>query len=464
MKLTFHGAAHDVTGSRHLLTVNGKNILLDCGLYQGKRADAIARNTKFPFDPKSINAIVLSHAHIDHSGNLPGIVKQGYAGPIYCTEATADLCGIMLADSGHIQEKDIEFLNKKNARKHLPLLEPLYTAKDAEHAVQFMKKIPYHKPFDVIPGVTVEFFDAGHILGSACIKLTIKENGKTTIVGFTGDLGRPNMPILRDPEPMGDVDILLSESTYGGKTTPPPGDMERELGNDLAKTIARGGKIIVPAFSVGRTQDLVYALHNMQDAGTLPKIPVYVDSPLAVNATDIYKRHQECFDEDTWKHINAHHDPFGFNKLTYVRTVEESKAINDLKGSLMIISASGMCEGGRILHHLANNIGDERNTILIVGYQAESTLGRRLVEEAPEVKIYGDIYKRKAEVIVHNGFSAHADGNELRKYIGQFDKKRLKRIFLVHGEVDRSMALKADLTTDGFSQVDAPAPGDSVEF
>jgi metallo-beta-lactamase family protein len=464
MKIHFDGAARTVTGSRHVLTVNGSCILLDCGLYQGKRAESNSRNSGFPFDPKSIDAIVLSHAHIDHSGNLPGIVKHGYTGPIYSTDATADLCDVMLADSGHIQESDVKYLNKKAAKNHLPPIEPLYTSKDAADAMRLFHKLPYEKEFDVVPGVTATYYDAGHILGSASIKLTIKENGTVKTLGFTGDVGRWNMPIIRDPQPMGGVDLLISESTYGGKINSPPGNMEDELAADLTKTVDRGGKIIVPAFSVGRTQDIVFALHEMQDQGRLPKIPVYVDSPLAINATEIYRRHPECFDAETWKHVSMHHDPFGFNRLSYVRSPEESKKLNELRGPCMIISASGMCEAGRILHHLANNIGDPRNTILIVGYQADYTLGKKLVDMLPEVKIYGEIYRRKAEVIVHNSFSAHADGSELRKYIGRFEKKRLRKVFLVHGEYQRSLALQRNLEMDGFKNIDIPSSGDEYEF
>ncbi len=462
MKIEFQGAARTVTGSMHVLHINGSRILLDCGLFQGRRAEANERNRKFPFDPRSINAIVLSHAHIDHSGNLPGLVKQGYAGPIYCTLATKDLCRIMLADSGHIQEKDTEFLNKKQ-KNHEPPIEPLYTVEDAQKALTLFTSLPYEKEFSVLPNLTAKFSDAGHILGSASIRLTIKDNGVTKTLGFTGDIGRWNMPIIRDPAFMGNVETLISESTYGGKLHDPPEDMPKQLGADLARVIGRGGKIIVPAFSVGRTQDIIYAIFQLFSKGNLPKIPIYVDSPLAVNATEIFRNHSECFDEEMFRYLNNHQDPFGLNQVHYVHSVDESKKLNDRKESCMIIAASGMCEAGRILHHLANTIEDARNAVLVVGYQADHTLGKRLVDQEEEVKILGTIYKRKAEVIVHNSFSAHADGNELLKYAGQFDRKQLGQIFLVHGEYERQLDLHKGLLGQGSSRVEIPSRGQTFD-
>jgi metallo-beta-lactamase family protein len=464
LQLEFQGATRTVTGSMHVVHIDGTTILLDCGLFQGRRDEARTRNTKFPFDPKSIAAVVLSHAHIDHSGNLPNLVKQGFSGPIFCTQATKDLCSIMLADSGFIQEKDTEFLNKKLAQQHQPPVEPLYTLKDVDAAMKLFVGLPYEKDFDVVKNVSARYIDAGHILGSASVKLTLKSNGKTTTVGFTGDIGRNNMPIIRDPMFLGNVEALISESTYGGKLHDPPDNMELELATDIKNTIDRGGKIIVPAFSVGRTQDLVYSLHNLFDAGKLPRIPIFVDSPLAVNATEIFKKHPECFDKETYQHISDHHDPFGLNQLQYIRSVEDSKKLNDRKDPCMIISASGMCEAGRILHHLANNIGDARNTILIVGYQADHTLGKKLVDKEEEVKILGTVYKRKAEIVVHNSFSAHADGNELLKYIAQFDKNQLGNIFLVHGELDRQTDLQTGLKKQGNMNVGIPVRGETFDL
>ncbi len=460
MIIEFLGAAQTVTGSMHLLHVGSKRVLLECGLFQGRRAESNERNRRFPFEPASIDAVILSHAHIDHSGNLPNLVKQGYAGPIYCTPATKDLCGIMLSDSGFIQEKDAEFLNKKRNRNHEPPIEPLYTAADAAAVIPLFREIPYEKEFDVIPNVVAKYTDAGHILGSASVRLTVRENGSAKLLGFTGDIGRWNMPIIRDPAFMGNVGALISESTYGGIVHDPPGSMSEELARDLQRTIARGGKVVVPAFSVGRTQDLIVALHRLFDEGKLPHIEIYVDSPLAVNATEIFRRHAECFDEETTRYVLRHEDPFGLNQIHYVREVAESKKLNDLRGSCMIIAASGMCEAGRILHHLANTIEDSRNSVLIVGYQAEHTLGKRLVDGAEEVKIFGSVVKRKAEVIVHNSFSAHADGNELLTYIGRYDPRQLERIFLVHGEPVRAQALQAALRQKGMTAIDIPVRGE----
>jgi metallo-beta-lactamase family protein len=461
--IEFLGAARTVTGSMHLLHINGRRLLLDCGLFQGKRSESMERNRSFPFDPASIDALILSHAHIDHSGNLPGLVRQGYQGPIYCTSATGDLCSIMLVDSAHIQEKDTEFLNKKLKRRNEPSVEPLYRLEDAQAALELFSGLPYEKEFDVLPGVTARFSDAGHILGSASIHLTIRTNGTVRRIGFTGDIGRRNMPIIRDPQFMGEVDILLSESTYGGITHDPPSDMGTQLAGVLQRTFARGGKVIVPAFSVGRTQDIVYALHTLSDGKKLPDFPVYVDSPLAINATDIYKRHPECYDEETRKHIIEHHDPLGLSQLRYVRTAEESRKLNDMTGPALIISASGMCEAGRILHHLANNIEDPRNTVLIVGYQAEHTLGRKLVDMWDEVKIFGDIVKRKSEIVVLNSFSAHADGPEIVNYIGRHDRKQLQKIFLVHGEPERQQNLQSDLTAAGYAGIQIPTRGQTFD-
>ena len=456
MKIQFLGAARTVTGSMHLLHINGYRILLDCGLFQGRRAEANERNKNFPFDPKSIDAVILSHAHIDHSGNLPNLVKQGYNGPIYSTPATRDLCEIMLADSGHLHEKDAEYLNKKRRKNHEPPIEPLYTADDAVKTLEYFREIPYEKEFDVLKNVTAKFTDAGHILGSASIRIASKERGTMQTLGFSGDIGRWNMPIIKDPMFMGDVESLITESTYGGKLHDPPEDMERLLTADLERTINRGGKVIVPAFSVGRTQDLVFTLHKLFDKGILPRIPIYIDSPLAINATEIFKKHRECFDEETYQHIAQHHDPFGFMRLQYVRSAEASKQLNDKKEPCMIISASGMCEAGRILHHLANNIQDSRNTVMIVGYCAEHTLGKRLVDREEEVNILGATYKRKAEVVVHNSFSAHADNYDLLKYINRFDKRHLQKIFVVHGEIERSTSLQNGLKEIGFTNVEIP--------
>ncbi len=464
MQLEFFGAARTVTGSMHLLHVDGKRILLDCGFFQGHREEATQRNKTFPFDPASIDAVILSHAHIDHSGNLPGLVKQGFTGTIFSTNPTLDLCSIMLIDSAHIQEKDAEFVNKKHAKRRELPVEPLYTPEDAAKAMEQFQGIPYNKQFDVLPDITATFSDAGHILGSASVRITMKNGGTKKTLGFTGDLGRWNMPIIRDPQFMGNVETLITESTYGGILHDAPDQMESQVESVLRRTFERGGKVIVPAFSVGRTQDIVYTLHKLKDAGRLPSFPIYVDSPLAINATDIFKKHPECYDDETRQHILQHHDPLGMSQLAYVRAAEDSKALNDRKEPCMIISASGMCEAGRILHHLANNIEDPRNTIMIVGYQAEHTLGWKLVQEFPEVKIFGEIHPRNAEVVVFNSFSAHADGNELVRYISQFDARQLNRICIVHGEPERQEQLMTGLTEEGFKNIIMPVRGQKVEL
>ena len=464
MRIEFHGAARTVTGSMHLISVNGSRILLDCGMYQGKRQEANERNRTFPFDPASIDAVVLSHAHIDHSGNIPGLVKQGFTGPVYSTPATKDLCDVMLADSGHIQEKDAEFLNKKHSREGGAHIEPLYTFADAQSAREHFKGVPYDTDFDVAKNVSARFTDAGHILGSASITLTVRQNGSVKTLGFTGDIGRWNMPIIRDPQFPGNVEVLLTESTYGGIVHDPPEEMGQKLAESIRATFGRGGRVIVPAFSVGRTQDLVFCLHKLTDEGTLPSFPVYIDSPLAINATEIFKKHPECFDEEMRAHILGNHDPLGLSQMHYVRSAEESKSLNTRTEPCLIIAASGMCEAGRILHHLANNISDSRNTIIIVGYQAENTLGRKLVDKADEVRIYGEFYKRNADIVVLNSFSAHADGNELLRYIGGFDRNILQRLFIVHGEYDRQCALKAALEGLGVRGIGIPSPGETYEY
>ncbi len=457
MELQFIGAAQTVTGSMHLLRANGKQILLDCGMFQGRRADTYDKNKNFPFEPSSIDAVVLSHAHIDHAGNLPNLVKNGFSGPIYCTPATADLCRIMLMDSGHIQEKDVEFVNKRRAKKHLPPIEPLYTTEDVEPMLELLTEIPYRTDFEVTEGVSAKYFDAGHILGSASVHLTVTEPGKQPFhLGFTGDVGRKNLPILRDPEFMGNVSALICESTYGGRLHPSAEESSQKLLAVVKRTMERGGKIIVPAFSVGRSQDLVYQLNNLKNEGLLPDIPVFVDSPLSMKATAIFRKHPECFDDETNEILKSDDDVFGFERLHFIRDAEESKSLNDRKGSCMIIAASGMCEAGRIVHHLANNIENPNNTILIVGYQAEHTLGRKIVDKNPEVSIFGEVKKLNAEVVVMNSFSAHADNNELLEYLSPFDKNMLKNIFLVHGEYASAQAFSASLVHNGFRQVEIP--------
>jgi len=462
----FWGAARTVTGSMHLLQVGAKRVLLDCGLYQGHRDEAFQRNSRFPFDPRTIDAVVLSHAHMDHSGNLPGLVRRGFSGPIFCTAATESLCQVMLKDSAHIQEKDTEFVNKKHAKKGLPPVEALYTEKDVDNAIALFTPCDYTAPFPVVDGVECRFEDAGHILGSASVSLAIRSNGVRTTLAFSGDVGRPHLPILRDPVIIGDeqTEYLICESTYGGRFHKPVGEMEQQLFEAISRAVERRAKVVIPAFSVGRTQEIVYMLHNLSASGRLPHIPVFVDSPLSVNVTDVFRQHPECYDEETLAILNApdSNDPFGFERLTYVHTLEESKALNDRPGPFIVISASGMCEAGRVLHHLANTVDDPRNMVLIVGYQAENTLGKRLVMREPVVNIFGEAHNLKAEVVVLNSFSAHADHNELLEYLRRFPRRPLRRIFVVHGDPDQSEVLGASLTNEGFGDVVIPARSNRI--
>lgn len=466
MKIQFLGAVRTVTGSMYLLTVNGSKILLECGLFQGKRQESFERNSQLPFDPPSIDAMVLSHAHIDHAGNIPSLVKNGFAGPIYATPATRDLCVALLRDSGHIQEEDAQFVNKKRAKKGEPPVEPLYTIEDAEVAINSFSSNGYDRPFQAAPGVTVTFRDAGHILGSAIVVLDIEENGTRSRLVFSGDLGRKGMAILRDPVVVQDIDYLLIESTYGDRHHAPVEDTEKALRDVVVDTYHRGGKLIVPAFAVGRTQELIYALHRLTEQRDIPTLPIYVDSPLAINVTEVFRLHPECFDRELNEFLAGRkgHDPFGFDGLSYTRTTAESKELNFLRHPAIIISASGMCEAGRVLHHLKNNIEDTRNTILIVGWQAPDTLGRRLVEHAPVVKIFGEEYTVRARVETINGFSAHADRAELLDYVKQAGAGRLKAAYVVHGDEASSLALAEGLRDLSVAKVTVPRLGETLEL
>ena len=465
MKITFHGAARTVTGSQHLLHINGYRLLLECGLYQGRRQESYERNRNFPFDPAKIEAVILSHAHIDHSGNLPHLVKKGYRGPIYTTHATAHLANIMLLDSGHIHESDAEFVNKRRAKRGEPPIEPLYTLEDAGQVAQYFESVEYDQPFEVLPGVVAHLVDAGHILGSAAVVLDIEKNGRSSRVWFSGDIGRRDLPLIRDPVLPSGADTLIMECTYGNKTHQDPQDSYNELRRVVTKTIARRGKVIIPAFAVGRTQELVYDLHQMIDQGEIPRIPVVVDSPLAVNASDIFRAHPECMDQESLDFLreDVHKSILGYGLVTYTRSVEQSKALNDIEQPMIIISASGMAESGRILHHLRNNIGDARNTVLIVSWQAPYTLGRRLADGETKIKIFGEEFTRRAEVVTIGGFSAHAGQPFLVEY-AQAVKEQVKRVFLVHGEAGPAQALTEKLAEAGLSRVYFPELHTTVDI
>jgi metallo-beta-lactamase family protein len=470
MKVTFWGAVGTVTGSMHEITVNGGRLLLDCGLYQGRRREAHEINSHFPFHPADIDAVVLSHAHMDHSGNLPTLVKNGFSGPIYATPATADLCAPMLRDSAHIQEKDAEFVNKRHARRKLldaaagdGAVPPLYSAEDAEATLPLFHPVAMNAAQELAPNVSYQAYDAGHILGASAVIVTERAGARQIRLGFSGDVGRPGLPIIRDPAPLPPVDYLILESTYGGRLHKEMDVVIDKLANIVNRTCARGGKIIVPAFAVGRTQQLVLLLHELFDAGRLPSIPMYVDSPLAVEVTEVFRKHAELFDEETLAFLSRGEDPFGFSRLRYIRDVAESKALNDLRGPFLILSASGMCEAGRILHHLRNNIEDPRNTVLITGFQAENTLGRKLVDKLPEVSIFGEPMRLRAEVATLNELSGHADQRELLAWMKPF-ASGLKRVFLVHGEPAQSTALAQAIHDRYGIDTVLPSRGQSFDF
>jgi metallo-beta-lactamase family protein len=464
MRITFWGAAGEVTGSMHELSSRGRRYLLDCGLNQGRRKDADSRNRNLPFRAASIDAVVLSHAHIDHSGNLPTLVKSGFEGRIHATPPTVDLCGAMLRDTAYIQEKDAEFVNKRRRRRgNGETVEPLYVTGDAERAIARFHGVPYHSRFDLDAGLSYEPFDAGHMLGSSFVLLEQRANAKPLRLVFSGDIGRPGLPILRDPEPMPPADYLIMESTYGDRL-----HKVRELAIDklaatIARTCARGGKIIAPAFAVGRTQQLVLLLHELANGNRIPHIPIFVDSPLAVNVTQIFRDHTECFDEEAAGYLKRGEDPFGFSRLQYVREAAESRKLNDLHGPCLILSASGMCEAGRILHHLRNNIENPRNTVLITGFQAENTLGRKLVDRLPEVNIFGEPMRLRAEVVTLSELSGHADQGELLAWMKPA-AQGLKKVFLVHGEPAQSAALAAEIERTYHVETVVAARGQSFEL
>jgi metallo-beta-lactamase family protein len=466
LKIQFIGGARTVTGSLHLLHINGKKILLECGLFQGRRKDTYEKNKNFNFDPKEIDVMILSHAHIDHSGNIPNLVSKGFDGLIYATAATVDLCQIMLRDSAHLQEKDIEWVNKKRAKKGEPPAEPLYTLDDVEQAMEHFVGVQYNKTIELFDGITFSFRDAGHILGSAGIHLEIKEKGsKNFSLGFSGDIGRPDSPVIKSPDILRDLDALIMESTYGNRLHSAVEEVEEELAQTINNIVNENGKVIIPAFAVGRTQIIVYVLHKLFDQGRIPEIPIYVDSPLAVEATNVFRSHPECLDRETYRiFLQNGEDPFGFSRLKYIKKVEESKELNDKLGPMIIISASGMAEGGRILHHLANNIENPKNLILFVGYAAEQTLARKIMDGEKKVNIFGEEYQVNAKVKTMDYFSAHADQNELLDYLRLNPTNNLKNIFLVHGEENQALPFRQKLLTKGYKNVEFPASGSIYEI
>lgn len=465
MKIQILGAAREVTGSKHLITLdNGKKILLDCGMYQGKGMDTDSMNRNLGFSPRDIDYLILSHAHIDHSGLIPYIAKLGFEGSIITTHATRDLCAIMLADCGKIQEHDTEVNNKKRARKNLPPLEPIYNKADAEQAMQYFIGVPYDKSYRVTKGVKVTFTNTGHLLGSSVVNLRIKDGDRTIRIAFTGDIGRPVNRILRSPQPFPQADIIICESTYGNRLHDSTVVAEEKLLNVIKRTcVEKKGKLIIPSFSVGRTQEVIYSLNNFYNSGKLPRLKVFVDSPLSVNATNIFRLHRECFNDRMLELMETDPDPFGFNDLYFVQQVEDSKKLNELQEPCVIISASGMMEAGRVKHHLANNISNAKNTILAVGYCSPTTLGARILRGDKEVSIFGNVYKVNADVERLDSYSGHADYNEMLQFLACQDTGKVRQVLLVHGEIDSQDFFRDKLKEKGFNQVLIPELGEEIE-
>ncbi|HUU99623.1 MAG TPA: MBL fold metallo-hydrolase [Bacteroidales bacterium] len=460
MKLKFSGAAREVTGSKILLTTNrGKRILFDCGMFQGKGLETDEMNRDLGFDPSLVDHIILTHAHIDHSGLIPYVYKLGFRGSIICSNATRDLCSIMLADTAYIQEHDTRTFNKKRAKKGLPVVTPIFTQEDAKECMSLFIGVPGKMNFRIDDNLKVRFTNTGHMLGSGVANLTITENSNKIRIAYTGDIGRPSNRILAPPEPFPQTDYLITESTYGDRLHQDTQSADEELLRIVNHTcINKGGKLIIPSFSVGRTQEIVYSLNNFFNQGKLPKVEIFVDSPLAVNATTIFRLHPECFNKDILKIMENDSDPFGFNSLTYITRTEDSKKLNDYKKPCIIISASGMMEAGRIKHHLANNISDPKNTILVVGYCSPSTLGARIVRGDTEVSIHGTVYKVNAEIKKIDSFSGHGDYMEMIKFLDCQDKSTIEKTFLVHGEYETQKKYAMELQRAGFGHIEIPAP------
>ena len=464
IKLTFFGAAQTTTGSMHVVEANGMKILLDCGLFQGRRKEAFERNRNMQITPATIDAVVLSHAHIDHSGNLPTLARNGFRGKVYCTPATRDLCEIMLRDSAYLQARDLEYINKKRAQQGKNLFEPLYEQQDVDTIMRRFKPEPLKRLVDLGNGVSLVFHNAGHILGSALTQLDVKDSsGRSRRLLFTGDLGQPNQPILRDYDMPQGADILLIESTYADRDHPSSDDVKGRLKGFIEDIHQLKSRLIIPAFSVGRTQNILYTLNRLTEEGRMPPTPVYVDSPLSLKATQVYAKHRECYDEEASDILRQGIDPMKFPGLRFIETPDQSKALNDLSGPLIIIAASGMCEGGRVLHHLQRAVGDPRNIILIVGFQAEHTLGRRIVERQSPLKILGDEFELNARVHTINALSAHADRTALMRWFDGIKGTRLSRVFAVHGEPEKVAAMTELVKQHGVENVVAPVPGQTFK-
>jgi metallo-beta-lactamase family protein len=466
MKIKFIGAAREVTGSKHLITTDsGKKILLDCGMFQGKGLETDGMNRNLMFDPAKIDHIILTHAHIDHSGLIPYIYRLGFRGSVICTSATRDLCSIMLADSGHIQEGDVKWFNKRRIAKGMQPVEPIYTEQDARACMELFIGVAYDRKFRIDGNIKVKFTNTGHMLGSGTALLEITENGKTTRIAYTGDIGRPVNRILRPPVAFPQCDYLITEATYGNRLHPQLQEAEGELLRVIRETcIHKGGRVIIPSFAIGRTQEVVYALNKFFNQGLLPKVNIYVDSPLAINATEIFRLHTDMLNKDVASVMQTDPDPFGFNTLFYIKSPEESKRLNSNKKPCVIISASGMMEAGRIKHHLANNIENPNNTILAVGYCSPRTLGARILEGADEVSIFGVRHPVKAKIERIEAFSGHGDYSEMADYLSCQDASQVKKVFLVHGDYDAQTAYKKILGQQGFTNIEIPVAGEEREL
>jgi metallo-beta-lactamase family protein len=468
MTLTSYGAAQEVTGSKHLLEVGGSRILIDCGMFQGRRKESRAKNEDMPFDPATVTACINTHGHLDHCGAYPVLVKRGFRGLIWATAATVDVAQLVMADAARIQVADARYLERvlsQNPRDRREVVPPLYDEEDAAQATGLFRPVAYRQPVEIAPGVTATFLEAGHILGSAVVRLDVVDGDQRRTIVFTGDLGRRNTPILRDPDAAPDADWLVCESTYGNRLHDDLAFAQEELAAVVRDTVAKGGRVLIPAFAVGRTQELVWHLHQLNESGRIPAIPVYVDSPMATRATGIFTKHTECYDEETVRRFVDHGEsPFRFGALKFTASAEDSKKLNDVRGPCIVIASSGMCEAGRILHHLVRDVGDPRNTILVVGFMAEHTLGRALADRRPEVRIFGEPHRLEARVKILNAFSAHADRNEIGEWVAPMDQARLKGVLLVHGEPVAQASLGDHLRSLGVRRVESLVAGRSVSL